>query len=205
MPMKLYITPGSAYARMARVVLIEKGLDARVEVVLAQTRRADSPYYAICPSGRVPYLVRDDGVGMEESAVICGYLDQLDDAPTLTVPPETDRWEWLRLEASARSLLDGLSVWLRETSRPTAEQSPGVVRHEMARSERMLDVWEEQTRHPLMREPLNILQITLACALGLEARMPGLLWRAGRPRLVHWYDRVGSRASFISTAPPAAR
>lgn len=203
--MKLYITPGSAYARMARIVLIEKGLDRRVDVVAAQTRRADSPYYAVCPSGRVPYLVRDDGVGMEESAVICAYLDQIDGAPSLTVPADADRWEWLRLEASARSLLDGLSVWLRETSRPQAEQSPGIVQHEMSRSERMLDVWEHQVSHPLMCGPLNMPQITLACALGLEARMPRLLWRAGRSRLVQWYGHVASRPSFMATEPPVTR
>jgi len=203
--MKLYITPGSAYARMARIVLIEKGLDGRVDVVAAQTRLSDSPYYAVCASGRVPYLVRDDGFGMEESAVICSFLDRFDGVPSLTIPAETDRWEWLRLEASARSMLDGLSVWLRETSRPTAEQSPTVVRHEVARSERMLDVWEHQCSHPLMRAPLNLPQITLACALGLEARMPGFRWRTGRPRLVHWYDVVASRPSFTSTAPPSGR
>jgi glutathione S-transferase len=199
--MKLYITPGSAYARMARVVLIEKGLDTRVEVVAARTRLADSPYYGICPSGRVPYLVRDDGIGMEESAVICAFLDQVDGRPSLTIPASTDRWEWLRLEASARSTLDGLSVWLRETSRPQAEQSPTVVQHEMARCERMLDVWEHQISHPLLRQPLNIVQITLACTLGLEARMPTFIWRTGHPRLAHWYDRVASRPSFTSTAP----
>ena len=73
--LKLYITPGSPYARMARIVVLEKGLEGRVETVVAKTRAADSPYYGINPSGRVPYLVRDDGVGMEESAVICAYLD----------------------------------------------------------------------------------------------------------------------------------
>ena len=75
--MKLYITTGSPYARLARIVRIEKGLEGRVEIVLAQTRIANSPYYSINPSGRVPYLVRDDGVGMEESEVICRYLDHL--------------------------------------------------------------------------------------------------------------------------------
>ena len=64
--MKLYVTPGSPYARMARIVVLEKGLEKRVEVIVAQTRKADSPYYRINPSGRVPYLLRDDGVGMEE-------------------------------------------------------------------------------------------------------------------------------------------
>ena len=73
--MKLYITPGSPYARIARIVVLEKGLRDRVEVTAATTRSANSPYYAINPSGRVPYLVRDDGVGLEESAVICAWLD----------------------------------------------------------------------------------------------------------------------------------
>ena len=47
--MKLYITPGSPYARMARIVVLEKGLQGRVEVIVAKTRTADSPYYDINP------------------------------------------------------------------------------------------------------------------------------------------------------------
>ena len=62
--MKLYITPGSPYARMARIVVIEKDLGGRVEVIVARTRAPGSLYYQINPSGRVPYLIRDDGVGM---------------------------------------------------------------------------------------------------------------------------------------------
>jgi hypothetical protein len=48
--MKLYITPTSPYARIARIVVLEKGLEKRVEVVTAQTRVSDSPYYRINPS-----------------------------------------------------------------------------------------------------------------------------------------------------------
>jgi glutathione S-transferase len=33
--MKLYITPGSPYARIARVVVFEKGLESRVEIIAA--------------------------------------------------------------------------------------------------------------------------------------------------------------------------
>ena len=32
--MKLYITPGSPYARMARIVVLEKGLQSRVEIIV---------------------------------------------------------------------------------------------------------------------------------------------------------------------------
>src|SRR5437773_12286563 len=99
--MKLYITPGSPYARMARIVVLEKGLERRVQIIAAQTRTADSPYYCINPSGRVPYLIRDDGVGLEESAVICAYLDHLEGSPVFDLPPDDQGWEARRLEALA--------------------------------------------------------------------------------------------------------
>jgi glutathione S-transferase len=195
---KLYCTPGSPYARMARIVVLEKGLEAGVEIVMAKTRTAGSPYYTINPSGRVPYLVRDDGVGMEESALICDYLDRLDGKPVL----QLEGLEARRLEALARSFLDGLSVWLRELYRPPHERSPGVLRHEMDRAARLADVWERETGHPLMAGRLNMVQLTLACALGIEMRMPDLDWRRGHPKLGDWYAPLASRASFKATEPP---
>ncbi len=93
--MKLYITPLSPYACMTRIVVLEKGLEARVEVIEARTRMPSSPYYAINPSGRVPYLVRDYGMGMEESALICAYLDELDGAPAFALPAGEQGWQVL--------------------------------------------------------------------------------------------------------------
>jgi glutathione S-transferase len=201
--MKLYVTAGSPYARIARIVVIEKGLESRVEIIPAQTRTADSPYYRINPSGRVPYLVRDDAVGLEESAVICSYLDWLDGKPVFELPGGEEAWEARRLEAVARSMLDGISVWGREIVRPPDERSPTVIRHEAARAGRMADAWETEIGHPLMRGALNLGQITLACALGLEARNPDLLWRPGHPKLSAWFDRFAARPSFAATLPPA--
>jgi glutathione S-transferase len=198
---KLYCTPGSPYARMARIVVIEKGLESRVAVIFAQTRSAGSPYYKINPSGRVPYLVRDDGVGLEESALICAWLDQLDGKPAFALPAGEAAWEARRLEGQARSLMDGLAVWLRELYRPENERSPGVIRHEMDRAARLLAHWEREIAHPYMSGPLNMAQLTLACALGIEARMPALDWRTGHARLVDWYGPLAARASFHATAP----
>ena len=199
--MKLYITAGSPYARIVRIVVIEKGLEGRVEVTTAQTRTSDSPYYRINPSGRVPYLVRDDGVGLEESAVICSYLDQLDGKPGFELPGGEEAWEARRLEAAARSMLDGLAVWLREIMRPRDERSRTTIRHETERAARMADLWEREIDHPMMVGALNLVQITLACALGLEAFNPGLLWRPGHPKLSAWFDLVALRRSFVATAP----
>ena len=186
---------------MARILVLEKGLEARVEVVFAKTRAADSPYYAINPSGRVPYLIRDDGVGLEESALICAYLDRVDGRPMFG-PPGGEAWEEGRLEALARSMLDGVCVWVRELLRPQHERSPTVIEHEAERARRMADVWEREIDHPLMRGPLNMPQITLACTLGLEVRNPDFDWRARCPNLRAWFDRVAARPSFALTAPP---
>jgi glutathione S-transferase len=202
--MKLYITPGSPYARIARVVVLEKGLERRVEIIAAQTRLAGSPYYRINPSGRVPYLIRDDGAGLEESALICAYLDHLDGRPAFDLPAGDEAWEARRLEALARSMMDGLAVWLREVSRPQNERSPTVLEHEAQRSARMADLWETEIGHPLMRGGLNLAQLTLACALGLEARSSHLRWRPGHPKLGDWFDRIAARPSLAATAPPGA-
>jgi glutathione S-transferase len=112
--MKLYTTLTSPYGRIARMVIIAKGLQERVPVEVAKTRQADSPYYEINPSGRVPFLLRDDGPGLEESALVSRYLDELDGAPTLHAPSGAAGLEARRIEAVARSMLDGVSLWGRE-------------------------------------------------------------------------------------------
>ena len=201
--MKLYITPGSPYARVARIMVLEKRLEQRVEIEMAQTRTADSPYYHVNPSGRVPYLVCDDGRGLEESAVICRYLDHLDGNPEFELPAGDERWEALRLGALASSLTDGIAVLGRETGRPQNEQSPTVIRHETDRAKRMIDRWETEIDHPWMQGRLNLVQITLGCALGLEARYRDFRWQEGHKRLSEWFARMAARPSFTKTAPPA--
>ena len=42
--MKLYVTFTSPYARLARILVLEKALEDRVEIIAAKTRAADSPY-----------------------------------------------------------------------------------------------------------------------------------------------------------------
>jgi glutathione S-transferase len=194
--MKLYITPGSPYARMTRIMVLEKRLQDRVEIEVARTRTAGSPYYQINPSGRVPYLLRDDGVGLEESSVICRYLDHLEGNPQFELPDGEPGWEARRLGARAISLG-------RETGRPPNEQSPTIVAHEIARAGRLADLWESEINHPWMWGELNMAQLALVCALGLEARYRDFRWREGHPKLVEWFSRMSKRPAMAQTAPPA--
>jgi len=198
---KLYITWTSPYARVARIVVHEKGLADRVEIIEAKTRSADSPYYAVNPSGRVPYLVKDDGTGIEDSGLIAAWLDHLDGKPSLTPPMAAADWQYGRLEAYARSLTDGLSVWVREMRRPEAERSPTIIAHEAARAQRLADFWEREIAHPSMQGPLNLAQLYLLAGLDqLKHWGHGDLTR-GRPQLADWLARLHQRSSVKATAP----
>jgi hypothetical protein len=61
-------------------------------------------------------------------------------------------------------------------------------------------VWEREIVHPWMHATLNMAQITLACALGIEARNPGFCWRRGRPALTEWFAQIATRPSLAITA-----
>ena len=199
--MKLYMTDTSPYARIVRMVVLEKGLEKKIEMVLAQTRRVGSPYYEINPSGRVPYLVRDDGVGFEDSAVICSYLDQFRDPQLFDLQQGEEAWETRRLGALAGTLLEGVSVWIREMRRPVDERSPTILAHELSRSERLIELWEDQIDHPLMNGKLTMAQIVLITGLQMELQLPGFDWRPGHPKLSEWVDRMAERPSVAATVP----
>jgi len=198
--MKLYVTYGSPYARLARMVVVEKGLEGRVEILEAKTRTAGSPYYQINPSGRVPYLVDDAGIGMEDSQLICAYLDSLDGKPRFHRSLRESDWAYRRLEANARSMCEGICVWVREMTRPESERSPTLLAHEVARSARMADLFEARACDPLMEAEPAMAHLTVAVSLDMaRKRGPGDLTN-GRPQLAAWMRRMSDLPAMRATA-----
>jgi glutathione S-transferase len=201
--MKLYVTYTSPYARLTRIVVLEKALEDRIEIIEAKTRTPGSPYYQINPSGRVPYLIDDAGVGMEDSQLICAYLDNFDGKSRFHNPTLNPDWAYLCLEFSARSMCDGISVWAREMARPEAERSPTVLAHEAARSQRMADLFEGNMLERMMQGPLRMAHFILAVALE-RARYCGLDGlTVGRPQLAKWMLSMSDRPSMQMTAAPS--
>jgi len=200
--MKLYVTYTSPYARLARILVLEKGLGDRVEIIEAKTRTQDSSYYHINPSGRVPYLIDDAGVDMEDSQLICAYLDGLDGKPQFHHPHHASDWAYRRLEASARSMCEGICVWMREMHRPENERSPTVLAHEVDRSRRMADHFEARVSDVLMQGELSMAHLILAVALdAARVRGPCDLTHQ-RPQLAGWMRRMCALRSMQATAIP---
>lgn len=201
--MKLYITQVSPYARLARILVLEKELSERVEILEAKTRTVDSLYYRINPSGRVPYLVDDAGIGFEDSQVICAYLDSLDGRPRFHNGLSDTDWAYRRVEATARSFCDGIAVWIREMNRPEHERSTTLLAHEVTRAGRLADSFEAEVRRPLLLQQPRMAHLILAVALEVaRARGFGDL-TDGRPRLAAWLQPISELSSLRATAPPS--
>ena len=200
--MKLYVTLTSPYARLARILVIEKLLEDRVEIIEAKTRIADSPYYQINPSGRVPYLIDDCGIGMEDSQLICAYLDSLDGNPRFHDPRRQTDWMYQRLEFAARNMCEGICVWIRAMARPAEERSPTVLAHELSRARRMADVFEDRIADPLLQGKPTMAHLILAVALDVAARRGFDDLTTGRPHLAAWMGSMSALPSMQRTTPP---
>src|SRR5262249_10536510 len=139
---------------------------------------------------------------MEDSQLICAYLDSLDGKPRFHQPRHQTDWAYRRLEASARSMCDGISVWVREMHRPESERSPTVLAHEVARSQRMADVFEGLVANPLMQGEPGMAHLILAVALDVaRKRGPGDL-TSQRPKLAAWMRSLCDQPSMQATALP---
>src|SRR5215510_5775036 len=105
--MKLYYSPGSPFARKARIVALETRLDKKIEMVnVALSPVApNSDVDKHNPVGKIPVL-SVKGMDLFDSPVICEYLDSQHKGRRLLPRKGRDRWVTLRLQAMADGLLD---------------------------------------------------------------------------------------------------
>ena len=200
--MKLYGTKTSPYARIIRIVIFEKKLNNQIEFIWTKTRVPDDPMYSINPSGRVPFLLLDDGTGIEDTPVLVQYLDNLKKPRIFVDGLEHFDFKYLQIEAKARSLLDGASVWIREIRRPSNEQSPTILQHEQNRAIRLTSYFNKIVSDPLLSGSINLAQLYLFAALDLERRIQAFSWRQGNANLTKWYERMESQPSVKASWQP---
>jgi len=197
--MKLFYVPGSPYARMVRVALLETGLASRVPQAEVTLRDPASALLPFNPVGRVPTLLLDDGTVLTEALLILTFLDRQHDGTRL-LPEAPARLAELGV---ALGLLEGIAVWNRELRRPVNERSPTVLALEETRLNRVADRLEAVVAQGGYGGRLDAAPIALGCGLGYcEGRHRAWSWRVGRPALSVWFDILTSRPSFSATTPP---
>ncbi|MEO3471144.1 glutathione S-transferase family protein [Roseomonas sp. CAU 1739] len=200
--MRLFHAPGSPYARIARMAVIELGLEDRVAVTEATLRDPASILLPFNPVGRVPALVLDDGTAITETTPVLMMLDSLVEPARHLLPgPKTPH----ALAAYGRVLgmLDGIAVWNRELRRPEHERSPGVIALEARRAIRVADELERAVAAGGFA-PRDAGFLALVSVFGYcERRHTTFDWRQDRPALAALFDAAQSRPSVARTVPPA--
>ena len=184
------------------VVVHERGLlDAVTCVRSVAIRTQPNPaLMADNPLNKIPTLVLADGMVLQDSRMICEYLDTLGSGPALFPPSGAARWDALRRQAFADGLLDLSLAWRGEWDRPEPLHSQVHMDAYAEKTAAVLDRLEREAAAPVTGV-LDIGAVALYCALAyLDFRFADLGWRDGHPRLAAWHASLDARPSIAATA-----
>jgi len=196
---KLYITDPSPYARKCRIALRERGLSGGCEETRVDPYASDPDLVAANPVAQVPSLVTDEGAVINDSPLICAWLDSRGVSGRPLIPAGEAQWPVRRLEALADAGLEMGVKWVLEKRRPEAEQSPTWIARWQIGLGRVLDQLE--ALH-LKAEPLDLGVVTTGVLLSwLDFRHPEYDWKNGRPSLEILQADLEIRPSFAQTTP----
>jgi glutathione S-transferase len=205
--MKLRLTPIDGYVSTVEAVVTYTGTGDRIEPVATNPFETDSGLPELNPLSTVPTLVMDDGEVLFGGLVIYEYLDTLHDKPRLFPQSGPNMWIIRRRAWQADALFDlSVKLILEGMEDEATRRSPYVLR-QWAKMERAMDLFEKEA--PTFGD-LEMAQVRLMGALSFIApRMkdfgeklvdidPTHDWRAGRPVLSAWYDRLADDPIFTT-------
>ncbi len=201
--MKLLGSPGSPYARKARIAMIEKQVSC--EFVADRPSAPGSQVPVHNPLGKVPVLVRDDGRALYDSVVIVEYFDHLGTGPNLVPEIFEDRIEVKRLEALGDGLADCI-VALTHDSRftDTCDQNADWYQKQLKKIERTLAALQSEigANEFCFGNAFGLADICAGTALGyMDRAYASYDWRGKHPGLKRYADMLFARASFVETLP----
>lgn len=193
--MKLYLNASSPYARLVRVVALEK--DLQPELVWVDPWSNDPVLLAVNPALRIPALLTDAGVCLSESLLIALHLDQQANPGSLL--PDATRDLVLQLAGLGQGLMDAAfgTVINRKFQGAAVDESTlgqrrlAAMQHSLARLGTLADGLAD----------VNLGSLAVAVALDyLSFRLPELDWQQGYPALAAQQQVLLQRPSLQATA-----
>jgi len=194
---KLIHSPTSPYARKARILIREKGLD--VEEIATVPFDDEDVLHDANPLGKVPALLVGD-TAIYDSPVICEYLDALDE-PWLPRKSK-EYWRQKTLHALGDGIIDAVLAFRMERIRPQEQWWDFWAMRQENATVRALQHLETITDE--LGDPWEFGNLGIACGLGyVDFRAADMQWRDHMPKLAKWFEAFENRKSFQDTAPPA--
>ena len=205
--MKLLGSLTSPYVRKVRVVLAEKKLDYRLEMLDVWQDKASIA--AVNPLGKVPCLVLDDGSVLVDSRVIVEYLDTLSPVGKLIPGLGRERAEVRSWEAMDDGVLDAAVLARMEhafAGRSAEQRSPAWVERQLNKVGAGLEAMSlglgQKTYFAGTGVHISLADIAVGCCLAwLQFRFPDLDWATRYPNLAQLLERLEARPSFAVTQP----
>lgn len=207
--MKLLGSPGSPYARKARVAMIEKKINC--EFVFDRPANPDSQVPKHNPLSKVPVLVLDDGKSIYDSSVIVEYFDHFGggSGPKLIPAEFTARIAVRQWEALGDGIVDAI-VTLTHDSRYSedCDAKADWYQKQLKKINGGLATLERDigANEYCFGNAFGLADICAGMVLGyLDRAYGGFDWRAKYPGLQRYADKLFARASFQQTQPPTGK
>jgi glutathione S-transferase len=202
MPMKLFCSKTSPYARKVRVAIEELGLADQVEEAIVDPFAPPPDLLSANPLSKIPTLVTERGEQLPDSRLILDYLVHRKSG-LATLARGAKRWEVLRRAQIADGIIDTAVSIRMEKRRPEGIQYITFVDRQTVIINRALDALNADAGLLALQTP-GLCEITVGVAVGyLDFRLPYLEWRRNRDPLAHWYTVFAQRPSMQKTQPPA--
>ena len=197
--MKLFYTPNSPYARIARLALIEAGIAASVEHIVALNRQDDNPVLDFSPVGRVPTLV-DGGLVITEARNVVDYIAAKSGCTAMRAPSAGD-WTAVGQEGLILGFLEGIAFRVRENRRGEM-MSADLIEVEIKRCERCLTALNAEALSGMLQPFPVFRSMALASALDLmDLHCFAPQWQSRFPDLWVWFEALAQRPSMQETRP----
>lgn len=197
--MQLFLNATSPFARLARVVALEKGWAARLDLLWCDPWNDDPALLAVHPQGRIPVLVTDDGQAISECLLIAQYLEHLVPEPALLPTPSSAHV--LARTSVAYGLMEAAFQTVIARKHEGAAADAGVMQQRrLAAIARDLQQLQQQCHAD---HPASPTLDYYACAIALAYvvfRLPELLTPDSHPQLWQWLQQAEQRPSLQATA-----
>ena len=197
--MELYLNATSPYARLVRIVLMEKGLADAVTLKWCDPWADDADLLKANSAGRIPALVTEEGTTLSESMLIAVYLDGV--SPNKPMIPQDSLGDVLHLSGLGQNLMDAAFTTVIARKHYGNEIDDSVLGQRRSRAiQRLLKQLNSELGEKQRTSPINLGEISIAVALDyLAFRLPEVNWKEEYPRIQAWHAGVTARASFEQT------
>ncbi|WP_172116047.1 glutathione S-transferase family protein [Halomonas hibernica] len=198
--MELYLNATSPYARLVRIVLLEKGLSDAVTLKWCDPWADDPALLKANPAGRIPALVTEEGTTLSESMLIAVYLDSA--YPEKPVLPTSHLGEVMHLAGLGQNLMEAAFTTVIARKHYGNEIDDSELGQRRSRAiQRLLEQLNRELGEAPTASTLSLGDIAAAVALDyLAFRLPEVAWQETYRLLASWHQGVITRSSFQATA-----